>query len=106
MHDWIFDSEAPPTEERVLAFARSLGLDMARFTTDLQSEATLERVRADLADGRRNGVTGTPTIFIDGVRYDGAWDFFSLLEAVERPVAARLQQSARAFYLCRDGSFT
>ena len=52
---------------------------------------------ADLADGRHNGVTGTPTIFVDGVRYDGAWDFYSLLEAVERPVAARLQQSARAF---------
>ena len=35
------------------------------------------RSRADLRRGRRNGVTGTPTIFIDGVRYDGAWDFYS-----------------------------
>ena len=54
-------------------------------------------VEQDLAEGRRNGVTGTPTFFIDGVRYDGAWDFHSMLEALELPVASRLQRSARAF---------
>jgi NhaA family Na+:H+ antiporter len=97
MHDWIYDSELPVTEERVIEQARSLGLDMQRFAADLDSAEVRRRVDADLADGRRNGVTGTPTIFVDGLRYDGAWDFYSLLEAVERPVAARLQQSARAF---------
>jgi NhaA family Na+:H+ antiporter len=70
---------------------------MERFAADLDSEEVRRRVDADLAEGRHNGVTGTPTIFVDGIRYDGAWDFYSLLEAVERPVAARLQQSARAF---------
>jgi Na+:H+ antiporter, NhaA family len=47
--------------------------------------------------GVANGVTGTPTIFIDGQRYDGAWDFYSMLEALERPVGARVQRTARAF---------
>ena len=42
-------------------------------------------------------MTGTPTLFIDGIRYDGAWDFHSMLEALERPVAARVQRSARVF---------
>ena len=42
-------------------------------------------------------MTGTPTLFVDGVRYDGAWDFYSLLEALERPVAARVKRSARVF---------
>jgi NhaA family Na+:H+ antiporter len=97
MHDWIYDSEGPVTESRLLERARSLGLDMERFAADLESEEVRRRVDADVADGRRNGVTGTPTIFVDGIRYDGAWDFYSLLEAVERPVAARLQRSARAF---------
>ena len=57
----------------------------------------MQHVDEDLADGRRNGVTATPTIFIDGVRYDGAWDFYSMLEALERPVGARVQRTARAF---------
>jgi NhaA family Na+:H+ antiporter len=97
MHDWIYDSDAPVTEERVVERARSLGLDMERFMADLDAPATAARVDEDLADGRRNGVTGTPTLFVDGVRYDGAWDFYSLLEALERPVGARVARSARVF---------
>jgi NhaA family Na+:H+ antiporter len=97
MHDWIYDSDQPVTEARVMEHARALGLDMARFAADLDSPETRARVESDLADGRRNGVTGTPTLFTDGIRYDGAWDFYSLLEGLERPVAARVARSARVF---------
>jgi NhaA family Na+:H+ antiporter len=97
MHDWIYDSDAPVTEAGALEHARELGLDMARFEADLAGEAVGARVDEDLADGRRNGVTGTPTLFVDGLRYDGAWDFYSMLEELERPVAARVQRSARVF---------
>jgi len=97
MHDWIYDSDQPVSEARVVEHARSLGLDMARFAADLESPETRARVEGDLADGRRNGVTGTPTLFVDGIRYDGAWDFYSLLEGLERPVAARVARSARVF---------
>ena len=97
MHDWIYDSQGPMTEARVLERARSMGLQMDRFLADLDGPETLERVQGDLADGRRNGVTGTPTLFVDGIRYDGAWDFYSMLEALERPVAARVERSARVF---------
>jgi NhaA family Na+:H+ antiporter len=97
MHDWIFDQQLPIAEPKLLEFARSLGLDMSRFADDLESEATRRRVTEDLEEGRRNGVTGTPTLFIDDVRYDGAWDFYSMLEELERPVAARVTRSARAF---------
>jgi NhaA family Na+:H+ antiporter len=70
---------------------------MARFTADLDSAETRARVEEDLTEGRRNGVTGTPTLFVDGFRYDGAWDFYSMLEGLERPVAARVARSARVF---------
>jgi NhaA family Na+:H+ antiporter len=42
-------------------------------------------------------VTGTPTLFVDGLRYDGAWDYHSMFESLERPVAARVHRSARVF---------
>jgi NhaA family Na+:H+ antiporter len=97
LHDWIYEQEPPPSPDDVHAFLRQLGLDMERFERDLEDEDTRRRVEDDLAEGKRNGVTGTPTVFIDGLRYDGAWDFYSILEAVERPVAQRVQRSGRVF---------
>jgi NhaA family Na+:H+ antiporter len=97
MHDWLYGQEPPITERQIRDFARDLGLDMTQFNSDLESGETRARVEEDLGEGKRNGVTGTPTFFIDGVRYDGAWDFHSMLEALQLPVAARLQRSARAF---------
>jgi NhaA family Na+:H+ antiporter len=96
MHDWLFDNP-PPSESQVLDHVRTLSIDMEAFERDLGSGEIAERVESDRARGRQNGVTGTPTIFVDSLRYDGAWDFHSLLEALEQPVAARVQRSARAF---------
>ncbi len=97
MHDWLYKQEPPITQQEVLAFARALGLDMERFHRDLHHEEARRHVMEDVAEGQRNGVTGTPTVFIDGMRYDGAWDFYSMLEALERPIASRVKRSARAF---------
>jgi Na+:H+ antiporter, NhaA family len=97
MHDALFNREPGVSRQGILEIARSLGLDAERFERDLDDPKVLQRVREDLSDGRRNGVTATPTIFIDGIRYDGAWDFHSLLEALQRPIGARVQRTARAF---------
>ena len=97
MHDALYDREPVIDKESLLEIARSLGLDLERFERDLDNPALRQRVQEDHADGRHNGVTATPTIFIDGIRYDGAWDFYSLLEALERPIGAQVQRTARAF---------
>jgi len=97
LHDWIFGHEPPLTEKDVREFVATLGIDETRFERDLDDPATRLRVEEDLAEGRQNGVTGTPTLFVDRVRYDGAWDFYSMLETLERPVATRVQRSARVF---------
>jgi Na+:H+ antiporter, NhaA family len=97
MHDALYRRDPPIDRTILMQIAASLGLDLARFERDLDNPELRRHVEEDLADGRRNGVTATPTIFVDGVRYDGAWDFYSMLEALERPVGARVQRTARAF---------
>jgi len=97
MHDALFARSPALTEAIAYELAEKLGLDMARFKRDLDDPKLKKRIDEDIADGRHNGVTATPTIFVDGVRYDGAWDFYSMLEALERPVGARVQRTARAF---------
>jgi NhaA family Na+:H+ antiporter len=97
MHDRVYASEPPITERALLDFARELGLDVDRFTADMHGDEARRSVDEDLEGGHANGVTGTPTLFVNGVRYDGAWDFYSLLEAIERPVAARVKHAGRVF---------
>jgi protein-disulfide isomerase len=41
-------------------------------------------VREDFRGGIRSGVNGTPTFFINSVRYNGALDYDELKDAVER----------------------
>jgi NhaA family Na+:H+ antiporter len=97
MHDRVYGHEPPITERMLLDFAGELGLDMDRFTTDMKGDEVRKSVEEDLEEGRANGVTATPTFFVDGVRYDGAWDFYSLLEGLERPVAERVRHAGRVF---------
>jgi NhaA family Na+:H+ antiporter len=97
MHDRLFDDEPPFTDSRMLDMAREIGADMERLASDLADPETLADVTADIAEGRRQGVSGTPTIFVDGLRYDGAWDFYSLADAFEKPVSERIRRSAHAF---------
>ena len=97
MHDRLFDRDLPIGRPELVESARELGLDMDRFVRDLDSDDVRARVEADVADARDNGVSGTPTLFVDGVRYDGAWDYHSMREGLERPFAARVNRSARVF---------
>ncbi|MCP8999485.1 DsbA family protein [Pseudarthrobacter sp. RMG13] len=56
------DSQAPLFR----TYAEELGLDLARYDTDVAAEATKERIRQDIADEKALGVTGTPTFFLNG----------------------------------------
>lgn len=49
-------------------YAGELGLNLQQFELDLQSERLAEAVRKDMADGRSYGITGTPTIFVNGIK--------------------------------------
>ena len=97
MHDALYDTPLPLSREKVRALAHGIGLDIEQYVRDLESDEVRARIQDDLREGRANGVTGTPSFFVDGLRYDGAWDFHSMLEELQRPVAARLGRASRVF---------
>jgi NhaA family Na+:H+ antiporter len=97
MHDWLYSTQPPIDAEQIIEFVQTLGLDVDRFQKDIDSEPVHVRVQEDVLEGRNNGITLTPTIYIDGVRYDDAWNLHSLSEALNRPLAASVKRSARAF---------
>ena len=69
MHDLLFEHQEALEPEDLESYAERLGLDMGRFRRDLESEETQTRIEADKSGGHAIGVTGTPTIIINGRRY-------------------------------------
>jgi protein-disulfide isomerase len=64
-------------------YAEKLGLDVVRFDGDRTGAAVLERVRRDVQSGSATGqVTGTPTLFIDGVVHRDSYMAAALLEVL------------------------
>jgi len=73
MHDALYekqkDWEALPVAqitETLKTFATELGLDVAKFETDLASPEVAARVQADVKTGTTSQIQATPTLFLDG----------------------------------------
>lgn len=64
MHLRLFANQKALGPAELPGHARAAGLDEAAFTRCLQEGRHAERVRADLAEGARAGVRGTPMFFI------------------------------------------
>ncbi len=97
MHRLLFDHQERLEEQDLYEYARALGLDMERFGRELKERAYADRVRQQFRGGFDSGVRGTPTWFINGIRYDGAWDAESLLEAIRKPLGVRIRELGQEF---------
>ena len=82
LHDVLFRNQARLEPPDLGRYAERLGLDPARFESDLASQAVKTRIERDIESGLQSGVDGTPALFIDGSRYWGPRDPASLGEAV------------------------
>ncbi len=71
MHDAMFAHHDELSRATIDTLAKQIGLNMNRFGTDIDSPQVHETVIRDQQDGDQAGVQGTPTIFIDGQRYNG-----------------------------------
>ena len=71
MHDAIYNRQPELNEALLLTLAKEVGLDLQRFTEDLEASKLLSRVEADFESGVRSGVNGTPTFYVNGKRYNG-----------------------------------
>ena len=84
MHDLLYENQRRLGDQDLLSYAGQLGLDVESFGTELAQHVHAARVREDFMSGVRSGVNGTPTFYIDGVRYDDSYDLETLLAALER----------------------
>jgi protein-disulfide isomerase len=79
------------SRDRLIEIARLAGLDVARFTADLDAGKYLAEVRAESAMGPAAGYVGAPTVLVDGkpAGADGMVpDYATISAAIDRSLAA------------------
>jgi formate-nitrite transporter family protein len=82
-HDALYANQPKLSRETMLAIGRDLGLDAERIAAEVDSGAHRDRIARDVASAEASGATGTPTFFVNGERFHGAYDASSLVEALE-----------------------
>ena len=87
MHDVLFKHQDALADRDLLQYAAWLGMDAAALAAALSTHAFKNRIREDFTSGVRSGVNGTPTFYINGVRYDGSYDLEPLLTTIEQVTA-------------------
>ena len=56
---------------------------MVRFEKDIQDPEIFKKVEDSFESGIVSGVNGTPSFFINGVKYNGYYDLESISTAIE-----------------------
>jgi protein-disulfide isomerase len=80
MYGALFDNQDRISPQVVDELAKGLGLDMAKFAKDLESEAVADSVSRDRKQGERLDLQSTPTFFINGRLFPSTPDFAEDLE--------------------------
>ncbi len=75
MHDLLYENQdlwntSPNAAAIFEDFAQQLGLKLDQFKTDVASSDTFDRISADIDSGKELGITGTPTLYLNGERLE------------------------------------
>ena len=85
-HDLLFANQTALTREDFERYATQLGLDINRFRADVQSAESEARVATDRREGERLQLEGTPTLYINGRRYNLPIDRAMLREWIQEEI--------------------
>lgn len=69
MHDKLFEETPRHSRDNVVAYAKALGLDAAKFEKAYDDASA--QVTSDLKQGEAAGVDSTPTVFFNDRKYEG-----------------------------------
>jgi protein-disulfide isomerase len=90
----LFRNQSALGIDKLKQYASELGLDRARFDASLNSGKFAEKVQRDVVDGRRLGINGTPTLYINGKRVpDNSYE--SVKTAIESALKTEAVLKAR-----------
>jgi protein-disulfide isomerase len=85
-HDELFLNQDSLSNEKYLAIAGDLGLDLKKFSLDMMRPSLRKKIEEDIADAQKAGATGTPAIFVNG-RQVKKRDFTAISKLIDNELA-------------------
>jgi Na+/H+ antiporter NhaA len=87
MHDVMIGEGVSLIYPDLIRYAGDLGLDVDRFAEDLRTRRYAARINRDVQSADASGAVGTPALFVNGRRHEGAHEIDALAAAIERELA-------------------
>ena len=69
MHDLLFMNQFSLSDAKIDSFAKELGLNMGRFSKDMESSATYSQIEKEKEEAKKANLDSTPTIYINWGKY-------------------------------------
>lgn len=95
MHDYLYKNQPDEsdtsmyTTDKLTQIAGTLGMNTDQFNSCLSANKYSDKVNADFSDGQKAGVTGTPTIFINGTPVVGAQPYSAFQQLIDSELAKK-----------------
>lgn len=86
MHDYLFEHQNELEDRQLLEYARIIGLDVERVKREISEHTYVPIINKSLKNGIKSGVEGTPTFFLNGVRYEDSWELETFSEAIRSTI--------------------
>lgn len=83
MHDLVFENQRSLANDSYEKFARRIGLNLSKFKADMKSPEITAHIERDRTEGEGAGLTGTPTLYINGRKYQGGIEKNAIIAAIE-----------------------
>ena len=101
MHDALYETQtqwsaASDPTSFFTQYAQQLGLNVTQFKTDYASTKVNDLINADLAEGNKLNITGTPTFFLDGKQVNVSETASSFENLINAEIAKKAGQTTTA----------
>ena len=87
MHDKLFANSTALSREKYVEIAQEIGLDVKKFTSDLDAHTYKTKIDAEVAQAMQAGATGTPATFVNGRFVNGAAPIDTFKKMIDEELA-------------------
>jgi len=91
MHDYLFEHQKALDDDHLLQYAQKIGLDIHKFKDDVSRHVYAPLIEESLKGGIDSGVEGTPTFYVNGVRYEDSFDLKTFSETIQKYLVTQTQ---------------